>query len=139
MRRTPVLALALFATFALAACASQSNDSVAPDATAPTSEPAASEPAAAGGCAVSNEAAAVSVGIENFAFVPPEVSAAVGETIGWTNSDSAGHTATLDDGACETGTLAQDASVGLVFDAAGTYPYHCAIHPTMTGTITITE
>jgi plastocyanin len=139
MRRTPVLALALFATFALAACASQSNDSVAPDATAPTSEPAASEPAAAGGCAVSTDAPAASVGIENFAFVPPEISAAVGETIGWTNSDSAGHTATLDDGACETGTLAQDATVGLVFDAAGTYPYHCAIHPTMTGTITITE
>jgi plastocyanin len=139
MRRTPVLALALIAMFALAACASQSNDSAAPDATAPTAQPGASEPAAAGGCAVSTEAAAVSVGIENFAFVPPEVSAAIGETIGWTNSDSAGHTATLDDGACETGTIALDATVGLVFDAAGTYPYHCAIHPTMTGTITITE
>ena len=79
----------------------------------------------------------MSVGIENFAFAPADVTAAVGETITWTNSDSAPHTATLDDGACDTGNIAQNASAGLVFDAAGTYPYHCTIHPNMKGTITI--
>ncbi|HEU5203724.1 MAG TPA: cupredoxin family copper-binding protein [Candidatus Limnocylindrales bacterium] len=139
MRRLPILAFSLFALFALSACASGSG-TAAPAATAPqpaASEPAASAPAAGGGCTASSEAGAVSVGIENFAFAPADVSAAVGETITWTNSDSAAHTATLDDGACDTGNIAQNASAGLVFDAAGTYPYHCTIHPNMKGTITI--
>ena len=139
MRRIPILAFSLFALLALSACASGSG-TAAPAATAPepAESAAASAPAAAGGgCATSSEAGAVSVGIENFAFAPGDVTAAVGETITWTNSDSAPHTATLDDGACDTGNIAQNASAGLVFDAAGTYPYHCTIHPNMKGTITI--
>ena len=140
MRRRPILAFSLFALLALSACASGSG-TAAPAATAPqpaASEPAASAPAAGGGgCTASSEAGSVSVGIENFAFAPAEVTAAVGETITWTNSDSAPHTATLDDNSCDTGNIAQNASAGLVFDAAGTYPYHCTIHPNMTGTITI--
>jgi plastocyanin len=139
MRRISILALSLFALLALSACASDGG-TAATGATAPqpAESAAASAPAAAGGgCATSSEAGAVSVGIENFAYAPADVSAAVGETITWTNSDSAPHTATLDDGACDTGNIAQNASAGLVFDAAGTYPYHCTIHPNMKGTITI--
>ena len=143
MRRHALLAFSLFALLALSACASSAGGTAAPAATAPTAAPAGSEPAASapaaggGGCTTSSEAGAVSVGIEGFAFAPAEVTAAVGETITWTNSDSAPHTATLDDNSCDTGNIAQNASAGLVFDAAGTYPYHCTIHPNMTGTITI--
>jgi len=141
MRRLPVLAFSLFALLALSACATGQEGATDTGNTAPTpagaSEPAGSAPAAGGGCSVSSEAAAVTVNIQNFAFDPPEVTAAVGETIGWTNADSAPHTATTDDGACDTGNIAQDASAGLVFDAAGTYTYHCNVHPNMTGTITI--
>ena len=143
MRRLPVLAFSLFALLALSACASSTGGTAAPAATAPTPAPAGSEPAASapaaggGGCTTSSEEGAAQVGIENFTFSPGEVTAAVGETITWTNEDSAPHTATLDDGACDTGNIAQGATAGLVFDAAGTYPYHCTIHPNMTGTITI--
>ena len=143
MRRLPVLAFSLFALLELSACASSTGGTAAPAATAPTPAPAGSEPAASapaaggGGCTTSSEAGAVQVGIENFTFSPGEVTAAVGETITWTNADSAPHTATLDDGSCDTGNIAQNASAGLVFDAAGSYPYHCAIHPNMKGTITI--
>jgi plastocyanin len=138
MRRLPVLVFSLFALLALSACASSTGGTAAPAATAPSAAPAGSAPAAAGGgCSTSSEAAAVTVNIQNFAFDPPEVTAAVGETIGWTNADAAPHTATTDDGGCDTGNIAQDASAGLVFDAAGTYPYHCNVHPNMTGTITI--
>jgi plastocyanin len=144
MRRLPVLAFTLFALLALSACATASEGPVDTDNTAPTpagaSEPAASAPAAGGGgCTASSEAAAVSVQIANFAFDPPQATAKVGETIGWTNGDSTAHTATTDDGGCDTGNIAQNATAGLVFDAAGTYAYHCKIHPNMTGTITITE
>ena len=144
MRRLPVLAFTLFALLALSACAS-STGTAAPAATAPGAAPAASEPAASapaaggGGCSTSSEAAAVTVQIANFAFDPPEATAKVGETIGWTNNDSTPHTATLDDASCDTGNIAADGTAGLVFDAAGTYAYHCKIHPNMTATITITE
>ena len=142
MRRLPVLAFSLFVLLALSACASSTGGTTAPAATASTPAPAgsvaASAPAAGGGgCTTSSEEGAAQVGIENFTFSPGEVTAAVGETITWTNEDSAPHTATLDDGACDTGNIAQGATAGLVFDAAGTYPYHCSIHPNMTGTITI--
>ena len=142
MRRLPVLAFALFALLALSACASSTGGTAAPAATAPSPAPAGSAPASApaaggGGCTTSSEPGAVTAGIENFTFDPADVTAAVGETITWTNADSAPHTVTLDDGACDTGNIAQNASAGLVFDAAGTYPYHCTIHPNMTGTITI--
>ena len=137
MRRLPVLAFSLFALLALSACASSTGGTTAPAASAPSAAPAASAPAAGGGCSTSSEAAAVTVNIQNFAFDPPVVTAAVGETIGWTNADAAPHTATTDDGACDTGNIAQDATAGLVFDAAGTYTYHCNVHPNMTGTITI--
>ena len=143
MHRLPVLAFALFAVFALSACASAQEGPVDTDNTAPTPAPAGSAPAASapaaggGGCTTSSEAGGVSAGIENFTFTPAEVTASVGETITWTNADSAAHTVTLDDGACDTGNIAQNASAGLVFDAAGSYPFHCKIHPNMTGTITI--
>ena len=138
MRRLPVLAFSLFALLALSACATAQEGAVDSGNTAPSAAAAASAPAAGGGgCSTSSEAAAVTVNIQNFAFDPPEVTAAVGETIGWTNADSAPHTATPDDGACDTGNIAQDATAGLVFDAAGTYTYHCNVHPNMTGTITI--
>jgi len=138
MRRLPVLAFSLLALLALSACASSTGGTAAPAASAPSAAPAASAPAAGGGgCSTSSEGAAVTVNIQNFAFDPPEVTAAVGETIGWTNADSAPHTATPDDGACDTGNIAQNATAGLVFDAAGTYTYHCNVHPNMTGTITI--
>jgi plastocyanin len=143
MRRLPVIAFALFALLALSACASAQEGPVSTDNTAPTPAPAGSAPAASapaaggGGCTTSSEAGAASVGIENFTFTPGDITAAVGETITWTNADSAAHTATLDDDSCSTDNIAQGASAGLVFDAAGTYPYHCKIHPNMHGTITI--
>ena len=142
MRRLAVLAFSLFALLALSACATAQEGATDTGNTAPTpagaSEPAGSAPAAGGGgCSVSSDAAAVTVNVQNFAFDPPEVTAGVGETIGWTNADSAPHTATTDDGACDTGNIAQNATAGLVFDAAGTYTYHCNVHPNMTGTITI--
>jgi plastocyanin len=144
MRRLPVLSFSLFALLALSACATAAEGPVDTDNTAPTpaaaSEPAGSAPAAGGGgCATSSEAPAATVDIQNFTFAPADVTAKVGETVGWTNADSTAHTATLDDNACDTGNIAQNATAGLVFDAAGTYPYHCKIHPNMTATITITE
>jgi plastocyanin len=82
-------------------------------------------------------AADTAVAISGFAFVPPAVTVTVGDTVTWTNSDGVGHTATADDASFTTGTIAGGASDSVTFSTAGTFAYHCAIHPAMTGTITV--
>ena len=103
---------------------------------------AASASAAAGGaapCAPSDTAGTVAVKIANFAFDPAQVSAKVGDTVTWTNNDSTGHTATVDSNeTCTTATLASGASGGITFTQAGSYAFHCKIHPNMTGKIEVT-
>jgi plastocyanin len=156
MNRLLRSAVALAMTLVLGACGSGSTQSpvvtTAPATAAATPAPVtgASESAAAssqaGGAssaascapATAGAASTVKVSIKNFAFSPEPVTAKVGDVIGWTNNDSAGHTATLDDGTCTTDTIASGTTQALVFSAPGTYPYHCSIHPTqMKGTITI--
>jgi len=144
MRRPALLILVLAATAAVAGCAGESGASPAAVDTAPPATPApASEAAdpgtAGGGCQPSDATPTVTVTIADFSFGPPAIEAAVGDVIGFTNSGSAPHTATLDEGDCTTPTLEDGASAALTFDAPGEYPYHCRIHSAMTGTITITE
>jgi plastocyanin len=56
----------------------------------------------------------------------------------WTNLDSmAPHTVTADDGSWGSGTLGQGATYSHVFTSPGTYTYHCAVHPYMTGTVVV--
>ena len=77
------------------------------------------------------------VSIAGSAFSPPSLTVTVGDTVTWTNSDDIPHTATADGGSFDTGTLDQGASNTVTFDTAGTFPYHCTIHPQMTGAITV--
>jgi plastocyanin len=137
------LTLTLAVTLALVACGSSSSPNPAAT-TAASNPPAASVPAASSGgggaaCAAAAAAAAptVTVTIKDFKFGPDPVTAKVGDTVGWTNGDSAGHTATLDDGTCTTDTIANGATGALTFTAAGTYTYHCSIHNQMKGTVTV--
>lgn len=80
------------------------------------------------------------VAIVNFAFSPANKTVKVGTKVTWTNNDNSIHTVTSDDGGfTSSGNLAQDDTHEVTFTAVGTYPYHCEIHPAMTGTITVTE
>jgi hypothetical protein len=65
------------------------------------------------------------------------VTVTVGDTVTWTNADAQGHTATADDASFDTGTIGGSTSKSVTFATAGTFPYHCKIHPTMTGTIVV--
>jgi len=123
MSRPALTTMAAVALIALAACS-------------PGAEPSGST-AAAATCSESTAAGAVAVTIINFAFQPVDISAKPNEVIGFTNTGSAPHTATLDEGDCKTPTLNGGDSGGLTFSAAGTYPFHCSIHPAMKGTIVI--
>lgn len=111
----------------------------APSAAAPSAAGGSAPPSTTGGgaCTVSTGTATVAVTIQGFAFSPATITAKVGDVIGFTNKDSVGHTATLDDASCSTDTIAAGASGALTFTAAGSYPFHCKIHPKMMGTITV--
>jgi len=66
------------------------------------------------------------------------VSAAVGDVITWTNGDAVPHKVALDDGSCTmTNNITGEAPQSLTFNQAGSFPFHCTVHPSMKGTITI--
>lgn len=107
--------------FALASCSSDSDSSDA------TSAPAASAAApAAGGATLT---------ISGFAF--GEVTGATaGAPIAITNDDGANHTVTADDGSFSV-DVPGSGTATLTVDAPGTYAFHCKIHTSMKGSITV--
>lgn len=76
------------------------------------------------------------VAIVDFAFEPAQVSIAAGSEVTWSHAGRAPHTVTFDDGT-DSGQLDGGDTYSRTFAQAGTYDYHCAIHPTMTGTVTV--
>ena len=68
-------------------------------------------------------------------FVPPWIEIAVGDTVTWTNRDALLHDAAGDGWTTEQ--LVDDESDSVTFSTAGSYPYVCTIHPSMTGTVVV--
>lgn len=131
MHRFARIAVGAVAIAALSACGSGA-----------ASQPAASQGGGASQaeapCGPSTSSGTVTAGIKDFAFDPTTVTAKVGDTITWTNNGAVGHTVTVDNqSACDTQTVAAGKTGSLVFNVAGTYPFHCSIHSSMKGTITI--
>ena len=56
----------------------------------------------------------------------------------WVNNDGTTHRVVSDSPLFDSGNLGNGGTYPFTFVAAGTYTYHCSIHPTMVGTITIT-
>lgn len=79
----------------------------------------------------------VEVGIARFAFGPARVEILVGDSITWINADLAPHTATAGDGAWDTGTLDKGGRGRVTFDMPGEFPYFCAYHPHMKGSVVV--
>lgn len=80
---------------------------------------------------------AVTINIQGFAFSGTHT-VPVGTTVTWKNLDGSSHTATANDGSFDTGSLAQGQTASHTFTTAGSYPYKCAFHPSMTATLTVT-
>lgn len=81
----------------------------------------------------------LAIEIKGFAFTPRNVTVKVGTQVTWTNKDSAPHTVTADDHSFDSGTLNQGQSFTFQFTTPGTFPYICAIHPSMQATITVVQ
>lgn len=118
--------LAVSSLFLLVGC--QQNSNPVPPAT-PANQPTVTSPAATQSNA--------EVSIKNFAFDKNTITVKVGTKVKWTNNDSAPHTITSDSGAFDSGNINNGQSFEFTFDKAGTYAYHCAIHPTMKATVTV--
>lgn len=74
------------------------------------------------------------------AYSPNPVTIAKGGTVTWTNNDTTTHTSTSDPGmttSWSSGSIAPGASFSQTFNSAGTFTYHCTIHPGMVGTVTV--
>jgi plastocyanin len=100
-------------------------------------------------------AGSADVTIQDFTFSPASVSIKVGATVRWTNRGPSAHTTTSDNGVWDSGQLNPPSSGGsyggggtagtfqTTFSKAGTYGYHCSIHPPsmypgFTGTVVVT-
>lgn len=64
-------------------------------------------------------------------------SLAAKQSVKWGNNDGTTHTVTANGGAFDSGNIADGGTFTFTFTTVGTYPYHCTIHPTMVGTITV--
>lgn len=84
------------------------------------------------------------------AYSPNPVEVTVGQTVVWTNDDTAFHTVTSGTvGAADAGKLFDSGLAGPnaliskgktfehTFDTAGEYPYFCTLHPAMVGTVIV--
>jgi plastocyanin len=93
--------------------------------------PAGSGSSSGGGTA----AGGATITEQNFAFNPATATVKVGDTVTFTNNDSAPHNVKID--GQELGTQNQGESKTWTASKAGAFPYSCVIHPAMTGQITV--
>jgi plastocyanin len=122
--KTTLAAIAGCVVLAVAGCSKSTP--TAPASSAPVSSaPAGTQPAAAN-----------SITIQNFSFTALTVKP--GATITVTNKDPVDHTVTADSGNAFNVRVAAGATATFTAPTkAGTYAYHCTIHPNMHGTLVV--
>ncbi|HET7039312.1 MAG TPA: plastocyanin/azurin family copper-binding protein [Gemmatimonadales bacterium] len=99
--------------------------------------------AAGGGChepdpKEATDAAGSAVEMGNCAFGPTVLRIEPGAQVTWTNKSEAVHSVTgLSGGWGDTKELRPGNAVSYSFDAKGTYPYSCVLHPGMVGAVVV--
>jgi plastocyanin len=73
----------------------------------------------------------------DISYSPDALTVSGGDVVTWSNVDGTDHTVTADDGAFDSGTLSDGDSFEFTFESSGTFAFHCEIHSSMTGTITV--
>jgi plastocyanin len=75
------------------------------------------------------------VRIVDFAFRPASITISRGDVVKWKNRGDTTHTTTSS--SWDSGRLSPGDAFRHRFRRAGTFSYHCSIHPQMTGTIVV--
>ena len=103
-----------------------------------------------GGGTTGGNVNAAAVNVQDYAFSPATLTVKVGAALTFTNYGAAAHHPVADNGSWDAGQLAPAQSgaygIGTGMGGAatvsladtGSFTFHCTIHPTMTGTITVT-
>ncbi len=79
----------------------------------------------------------VEVKIDNYSFMPGDLTVAAGTTVTWVNHDDVPHTVRSVDGAIRSKALDTDDKFSMTFDKPGTYEYFCSVHPKMTAKVIV--
>lgn len=82
------------------------------------------------------------IAIKNFAFSPSQVSVHTGDKVTWANCDTGNpdHTTTSDTGVWDSPLLSPGPPATIfsfTFNQAGTFAFHCSVHPFMQGTVVV--
>lgn len=86
---------------------------------------------------------AAAIGSDIISFTLEPLAIDVGDTVTWTNRDGVSHTTTsgqdgvFDGSGWDSDFLSLDQSFSHTFDAPGTFPYTCRVHPSMNATVTV--
>jgi plastocyanin len=83
------------------------------------------------------EPEAIEIKIDNFSFMPQDMTVAVGTTVTWVNRDDIPHNVRSTDDLFKSKALDTDDKFSFKFDKPGTYAYYCSIHPKMTAKIIV--
>ena len=76
-------------------------------------------------------------------YIPSSVSVGVGETVTWSNDDTAAHTVTSGsaadgvDGIFDSSLFAAGTTFSHTFEEEGTFDYFCMVHPWMVGSVMV--
>ena len=77
------------------------------------------------------------VAIRGFAYAPKKATAALGDTVVWTNADFVPHSVTSDSAVFDSPDLEPKARYSWVASKKGIFSYHCEMHPKMAGTLVV--
>jgi plastocyanin len=75
--------------------------------------------------------------IQFAAYGPEQLDVLPGQTVLWANVSERTHTVTSDDGLFDSGDVTGGKSFTFRFNTAGTYRYHCTIHPGIVGEVDV--
>jgi plastocyanin len=77
------------------------------------------------------------VAIKATGFSPVTVTIATTDAVRWTNRDTKNHQIVANNGTFASPVIAPGKTYRHVFNAAGTFRYHDALHPSLTGTVVV--
>ncbi|TMD62946.1 MAG: hypothetical protein E6I91_14400 [Chloroflexi bacterium] len=139
------LSLALVVALLLAACGGGGGTTTASTPTATTQPTPTPTPTTAPSPTPTPTPTVVKVKIveqnEHYSFQPATLSIKMGTQVEWQNVSDAPHTVTSDTAGVfgSTSNISKNQTFKFTFTKAGTFPYHCNIHPYMKATITVTS
>lgn len=95
-------------------------------------------PLHAGAAVGANRATVARVKIVDNAFRPRTITVSRGTRVRWRNAGTNIHSVQSKAGTWSSALLSPGDTFGHLFRKAGTFRYFCSVHPTMTGTVTVT-